>query len=510
MTEQPTLEPEHPTTNGFVRRLFKLDTSSDSTDKTNELSISTLTAPSITKKIITVTRSEQIHIQYDEHISHLCHTAKNLWNESNYIIRQEFFNNHRYIDNREMKKLMKASENAKQLYSSTAQLVLEVLHRSWKSFFEGIKDWKVNPSKYTGRPRIPNYKKKDGEFILIFTNQACTLNNYINLSKGEGENNKYLKIIKHMYGTINPNETYLIFPDNTNIKPIKTRLDINTDLREVRIVPQGGGYKIEIVYDKKVEIQSLDKSRIVGIDYGLSNVVAMANNIDSRPIVIKGSIVKSINQWYNKRRSQLYEIYDRQPIACDVKTKRLIFNRDTRKLQSLTAHRNRLMKDIMHKISRYIINYCVQHNIGTIVIGHNNMWKQKINLGTKTNQNFVTIPYYILTKDIEYKGSEVGIDVLVRDESHTSKCSFLDNESLEHHDKYVGKRIKRGLFKSSKGLILNADVHAALNIIRKVFPNAFSHANGIAGTLTYPVRISVKDLLNKSLITSVKLTNMTI
>ena len=455
-----------------------------------------------------VTRTEQIHIPYDSSVSHLCHISKNLWNEALYDMRHVYFHNIR-PENKDNKQRMpsynnlagkfKTSENAKQLYSSTAQWILKKLSSAWQdSYFKGLAEWKVHPSKFTGKPGIPNYKPKDGEYMLVFTNQACTLNSYKNFASGkEGENNKYLKIIKQKYGTIKEGETYLLFPDNTGIKPVKTRLDINTHLREVRIIPQGEGYNIEIVYDKEVTKLDLDKSRIVGIDYGLSNIVAMANNIGTQPIVVKGSIVKSINQWYNKRRADLYRIYDRQPIACRLSDRRLIFNRDTKKLQKTITHRNRLMRDIMHKISRYIVNYCIEHNVGTIVIGHNDMWKQNINIGARNNQNFVTIPYYILTKDIEYKGSEIGINVILKDEAHTSKCSFLDNEPIEHHDVYVGKRIKRGLFKSAKGIIVNADVHAGANIIRKVFLNAFEklNADGIAASGLMPESLSIKNLM---------------
>ena len=340
-------------------------------------------------------------------------------------------------------------------------------------------------------PYLEQIAKIDGEYMLVFTNQLCTLNSYSNFASGkEGENNKYLKIIKAKYGTINLDETYLLFPDNTGIKPVKTRLDINTNLREVRIIPQGEGFILEIVYDKQTEHLSLDKSRIVGIDLGLRNVATIANNIGTRPIVIKGSILKTVNQWYNKRIKVLYSIYDRQ--EKDNKKQRTGHS-----LQVTNTHRNCIVKDIMHKISRYVIDYCIKHNIGTIVIGMNPNWKQKINLGSRTNQNFVTIPYYILTKDIEYKGSEIGINVILKDEAHTSKCSFLDNEPIEHHDVYVGKRIKRGLFKSAKGIIVNADVHAGANIIRKVFLNAFEklNADGIAASGLMPESLSIKNLM---------------
>lgn len=456
--------------------------------------------------LTTVTRTEQIHIGYDENISSMCHTAKNLWNEALYDTRQVYFNNQnkttikRTIPSyNNLAGKFKTSTNYKQLYSSTAQYVLRYLADSWTSFFKSIRKYNEDPSEFLGRPNIPGYKKKDGEFTILFTNQACVINSYQNFARGEGENNPYLRSIKHKYGKICEGENYLIFPEKSGILPVKTRLPVGTDLREVRVVPQGDGYNIEIVYDKKIEQLTMNKSRIVGIDYGISNIVAIANNIGEQTIVIKGSIVKSINQWYNKRRAELYSIYDRQPIACDLKTRKLIFNRDTEKLQNLTSYRNRIMTDIMHKISRYIINYCIEHNIGTIVIGHNAKWKQNINLGKITNQNFVMIPYHLLTRDLEYKGNEVGIDVIEYNEAHTSKCSFLDNESVEHHDRYVGKRIKRGLFRSALGKVINADVHAGSNLIRKVFPNVSwkLDTDGIAGTLTCPLRLSIKDLLNK-------------
>lgn len=466
---------EHITTTEFVCRKFKLETSDKKVAK----------LPAIKKQThqITVTRTEQIHIPFNEHISHLCHIAKNLYNQALYDIRQVYFHNLKNPTDKQriptynnLAGKYKKTENYKQLYSSTAQSVLKVLDRSWKSYWEGIKEFKIHPSKFTGRPRIPGYKKKDGEFILIFTNQACVI------------------------GRDKEHNNWLLFPDKSDIDKVQTRLDWNTDLREVRIIPQSGkgGYNIEIIYDKQIEQPIMDKSRIIGIDYGLRNIVAIANNVGEKCIVVKGSVAKSINQWYDKRRSQLYSIYDRQPIACRLSDRRLIYNKYGSKLQKTTVHRNRIMKDIMHKISRFIINWCVEHNIGTIVIGHNDMWKQQINLGRKTNLHFVTIPYYILTKQLEYKGQEVGIDILTPNEAHTSKCSFLDNESIEHHETYTGRR-KGGLFKSARGFVVNADVHAGANIIRSVFPNASwkLDADGIVGTLTCPLRLSIKDLLNK-------------
>jgi len=156
----------------------------------------------------------------------------------------------------------------------------------------------------------------------------------------------------------------------------------------------------------------------------------------------------------------------------------------------LTKKRNNKINAQFHKISRRIINYCVDNNLGTIIIGYNLFWKQKINLGRINNQKFVQLPYFKLIFQIQYKSILVGIDVILEKESYTSKCSFLDNESIQKHKNYAGKRISRGLFRSKKGIIINADVNAGYNIFKKVIPNA-ALVNGIEGIGLYPYSIAV-------------------
>jgi len=138
-------------------------------------------------------------------------------------------------------------------------------------------------------------------------------------------------------------------------------------------------------------------------------------------------------------------------------------------------------------LSREIVGWCIKHDIGTVVLGHNNNWKQNSNLGRRNNQNFVQLPFHKLISQIKYKAEEAGITVILREENHTSKCSFLDSEPIKHLDEYAGKRMNRGLFRSKKGIIINADVNAAYNIIRKAFPKAF--ADGIEGVGLHPVRM---------------------
>jgi putative transposase len=213
---------------------------------------------------------------------------------------------------------------------------------------------------------------------------------------------------------------------------------------------------------------------------GLRNTVTIANNIGEKPIAVKGGALKSINQYYNKERARLQSAYDQQGIKTGSR------------LLKLTEKRNRKIKDFFHKLSRGIVKWCVGHDVGTIVVGYNGGgWKQRLNLGRRNNQNFVQIPFQKLLQQVCYKAEEAGITVLVREENHTSKCSFLDLEPLGHHEEYTGRRISRGLFRSNKGVVINADVNAAYNIIRKAFPKAFT-ADGIEGVIgLHPARMDL-------------------
>jgi IS605 OrfB family transposase len=405
-----------------------------------------------------VKRTEQIWLPLSDNLSHLCHLSKNLFNEANYIIRQELKQNSKWTRfgslNSQLNKGV--SDNYTLLPSQTANRILYTIDKSWKAFFTAIKDWKVHPEKYKEKPEPPRYKRKNGEHILIFTTQQVKIK-----------------------------DGYLLFPKIAGITPIKTRLGYDTKLKEVRIIPKGVGYVCEIVHETIVESLTLNPCNVAGIDLGLKNIITMANNIGEQPIVVKGGILMSINQYYNKRRAELYSIYDRQGIKSGIK------------VRALTDKRNRKVKDQMHKISRFVINYCIKHDIGTLVIGYNENWKQRAKLGRRNNQNFITIPFYTLINDLTYKAEETGINVIMQEERHTSKCSFLDGESIKHHERYVGKRIKRGLFRSAKGILINADVQGALNIIKKAIPKAFSkeNAHGIEDVGLHPLRCTIGSII---------------
>ncbi len=381
-----------------------------------------------------------------------------MYNEANYSIKQSLKNQGKWIRYNQLYQQLKRSTNYQQLPAKTGQQILRLLDKAWKSFFRAIKEWKRHPVKFKKKPRPPKYKKKNGEHLLVFTNQQCRIKNNV-----------------------------LLFPKKLTFDyDITTRLADTIDLREVRVLPKGVGYVCEIVYKKVIAPKTTNKRCIAGIDLGVSNIITLVNNIGKKPIVVKddGRGIKSINQFYQKEKARLQSIYKRQGIQ------------DGSKMKKLRVKYEKKSKDYIHKLSRSIINWCVHHNIGKLVIGYNPEWKQQVELGTRNNQIFVLIPYQKIINQLTYKAEEEGIAVELVEENHTSKCSFLDNEAIEHHEQYLGKRVRRGLFRSAQGMLINADVNGAGNIVRKSEPNAFTRvkADGVGGCFElHPVRWNLTD-----------------
>ncbi len=406
-----------------------------------------------------VNRTEQIYIRENSTLSRMCHLSKNLYNQVNYILRNQFLNHEKLSGYNELAKQfsipsdMEEHNNYQKLPAQTAQWTIRKVVQSWNSFFRALKTWKKHPDIFMGKPKPPGYKNRDGEFMLIFTNQQCRIH-----------------------------EGILRFPEIMETE-VKTRLN-DVNMREVRIIPQGSGYTVEIVYLKEIaDIPGMNPERIMGIDIGVRNLVTMGNSISQQGIAVRAGLLKSINQYFNKELARLKSINDLQGNE----------RKDTKKIQKLFMKRNRKVKDIMHKLSRSMVEYAKSMNIDTIIIGHNNEWKQSVNMGKKNNQNFVQLPFNTLIQQIRYKAEEIGINVTIQDESHTSKCSFLDNESIDHHDTYMGKRIKRGVFQSADGKLIHADLNASYNIIKKAIPEL--KWNGIEGIGLYPRSLSIRQMI---------------
>lgn len=234
---------------------------------------------------------------------------------------------------------------------------------------------------------------------------------------------------------------------------------------------------VEVIYEKKEQDLSLNKDNVLSIDLGLNNLCTCISNIGISPFIVNGKIMKSFNQWYNKKKAKLMSfIGDRG---------------SSNRINRMTCYRNCWISDKMHKISRYIVDLCKSSNIGTIIIGQNKGWKQEINLGKKTNQKFVEIPFSKLIDNISYKSKLVGIDVVTHEESYTSKIDHLSFEEMKHRDIYSGKRKRRGLFQSSVGKLLNADINGAIGIGRKVFGDSYVNEIIGSGLAFNPVRVNI-------------------
>ena len=399
-----------------------------------------------------------------EQLDMLAHSSKNLYNEANYIVRQAFFAHGIWTRYYELNRLLKeSSRNYKLLKAQTSQQILKVLDKNWVSFFKAIKDWKQHPEKYNGRPRIPHYQDKDGTFMLIFTNQNCTLNT---------NNNELVITMSRSF-----KDAYPQFKEPLRIAiPHYPHKDLSS-YQQVRILPRRKYYEIEIVYhEQEVTNPNLDKAHYLALDLGVNNLVTAVENRNVPPFIISGRILKSVNQFWNKKRAKLRSIKDKQQLGW------------TQLLDDLTINRNSVVYDYLHKAARFIIHYCLANNIGNICVGKLKHIKDGVRLGKRNNQNFVNIPLQKFKQLITYKAELVGITVHEVNEAYTSKCSALDLETITKHTNYLGRRIKRGLFRGSHSL-LNADVNGALNILRKVIGDGFIRKLVDRGCWFQPVRI---------------------
>ena len=332
---------------------------------------------------------------------------------------------------------------------SSQQLIKESLE-SFNGYLSSLKEYKVCSEKFTGRPKMPGYIKTMTTFTI--TNQDAVW-----------------------------------YADGLKLPKFKKRINVGNlnlgKIKEVQIKPFYDTFKVCIISDgkdnpiptknkKEVKLKQnkintlkskiFDKNRILGIDLGLNNFLTTSNNCGLCPIIINGKDIKSYNQFFNKQKAKYQNL------------------NATKKLNILSRKRFNYLNNKYEQISSYIAFYAYNNNIGSIVIGKNNSWKQNINLGKVNNQNFTFIRYESFIEKLTYKCLKLGIQVIEVEESYTSKASFLDKDEIPVYDKndktkykFSGTRIKRGLYKTKKGVIINADVNGASNIIRKYNINAF-------------------------------------
>jgi IS605 OrfB family transposase len=358
-----------------------------------------------------------------------------MYNIALYSVRQYFFENKKYLNYNGNYNLLKEHEVYKFLGAKSAQNVMKQVDNNFNSFFKLLE--LKNAGKYNKKVHIPNYlEKSDFNYILI---DKFTINK-------KGKLKIYMsKEFEDLYGKV-----YINVPKNL----------LDKEIVNIKLVPiyNCRYFEVHYTYESKENDLHLDKSKCLSIDFGINNLCTCSED-SGKSFIIDGKYLKSINQFANKKNAYLKSILDK---TGQVESKRL---------DSLWYNRNNKVDDYLNKSASYIINYLIQNNISTLIIGYNKGFKEKVNISKRNNQNFVNLPISKLKTKLINKCEYYGIDYIVQEEAFTSKASFLDNDEIPNLDnlehKFSGKRIKRGLYQSKDGIKFNADVNGSLNILRK-------------------------------------------
>lgn len=372
-------------------------------------------------------------------------TILRLMSESLAIYDQAlYYQRQRYFETKEQKKIK--TYNYNELYNivketeafkkSNMDYVLKqeqirLVCKNWKSFINATIEYKNNPEKFKSKPKMPKYLYRRKKYSTVF----------IDKTRFRSFKNNTFKI-----------------PCTDVIVSCPKHIEHNS-IRRVSIQPYYGKIKINFIYDylKYNDIQT-DGNSAMGIDIGLNNLCAITINDKYLSYVIKGGPLKSINQFYNKRKSEMVS----DLMKCNKK------QYTSHAIDKLNIKRKNKIYNYIHASANRIIELCIENKVSNIYVGHNKGWKQDIKLGRRNNQNFVSIPFNDLIETLKYKIENfIHLNLFIVEESYTSKCDHLVKETMEHHDNYLGKRVKRGLFKSSTGKELNADINGAIGILRK-------------------------------------------
>lgn len=398
-------------------------------------------------------------------LKEMCQYSNNLYNVALFNIRQYYFKEKKFLNYEENYHVCKGNENYGLLQAGVSQQILKVADRSFKSFFNLIKKAKTGDYRFKDI-KMPHYREKGGLFNLIFSTNA------INIKDG--------------FLTIPMSRRFSRLHASKQIKiPFPARLE-GKKIKEVRICPiyNGRYFKIQYCYLQAEERQAVKPDRALAIDIGLENLAACITNIGTS-FVMDGRKLKSINQYWNKQKAYFQGIAAKQGM------------KETHRLHRLACKRNNRTKDYIRKIVRYIINYCIEHQIGTVICGYNPDFKRGINLGKKNNQQFTQISFGSLRDALQNLCERCGMKYIEQEESYTSKASCLDLDNIPVYNAenpytgtFSGKRIERGLYRFSDGRIANADINGAANILRKSKQN-FDFEELCRGLLDSPLRIRV-------------------
>ena len=373
-------------------------------------------------------------------IKKLCHTAKNLFNEAIYNVRQYYFTEGEFLKYEKNYTLLKNSPNYKALNSNMAQQILKEVDGSFKSFFGLLKLAKHGKYAFTVC-KLPHYLPKDGYTTLVI-------------------------------GFVRLNGNQLILPFSNSFKKTHKSVEItippillDKTIKEIRIIPKANArfFEIQYIYEAECIQRNLNTNNALALDLGINNLVTAVSN-SGQSFIIDGKRLKSINQWFNKENARLQSIKDKQHFG----------RKPTNRQKTVARNRNNKVNDYMNKTVSRVIDYCIINNIGTLVVGYNETFQHNSHIGKQNNQNFVNIPYGQLRNKLEYLCMLNDIVFIKQEESYTSKASFWDKDNIPVYNAdnpkeypFSGRRLHRGLYKTASSKIINADVNGALNIMRK-------------------------------------------
>ena len=396
-------------------------------------------------------------------IKELCHTAKNLANEAIYNVRQYYFTEGKFLKYEKNYTLLKNNPNYKALNSNMAQQILKEVDSSFKSFFGLLK--LAKQGKYAFKDcKLPHYLPKEGYTTLVI-------------------------------GFVRLNGNKLILPFSNSFKKNHKAVEItippillDKKVKEIRILPKANArfFEIQYIYETDCIQRNLNQSNVLALDLGINNLVTAVSNT-GKSFIVDGRRLKSINQWFNKENARLQSIKDKQHFG----------KKTTNRQKAIARDRNNKVNDYMNKTARIIIDYCINNDIGTLVAGYNVTFQRNSYIGKQNNQNFVNIPYGHLRDKLSYLCELNGIAYIEQEESYTSKASFWDNDDIPVYNndnpkeyKFSGNRVHRGLYKTANGMVLNADINGALNIMRKSSVVSLKVLYG-RGEVDTPVRIRI-------------------
>jgi len=387
-------------------------------------------------------------IPYRKDLIELFKASKNLYNQALSLTKNHYKETKKILNYPTLYKIIRNDypNLYKSLPSQTAQQILKLTVQDVKSFVKKIKKKE--------KASFPSFKKNLN--LLIFTNQISKITY-------DGK----IKLCRISQPVIIPKKVY-----TADLK----------NFQQIRLIPKQNYIQVDVIYNKDCENKDLDYNLYASIDLGVNNLIALTTNTNINPILINGRPFKSYNQFYNKRKAYLQSIKDKMKIKGN-----------TKRLNKLEEKRKNWFKDKFHQISKYVIRFLVKNKIGNLVIGYNKSWKNEVNLGKKNNQKFQYIPFRMLVDFLKYKAELVGIKTHFVEENYTSKVDALALEPFPSEEvpqkEFNGKRVKRGLFQSSVGVLVNADVNGALNILRKVIGDAFLRRLPDRGLWCSPVKI---------------------